>query len=117
MASALVGIDGVTVTEVDREPGGRVTVWARVAGPAACPECGTAAEHAHEYVVTRPRDVRAGGQEVEFCLVKRRMECAERSCPKATFTESVPQVPPRCKITRRLLEQAGTEIADRGITP
>jgi transposase len=34
-----------------------------------------------------------------------------------TFTESLPQLPPRCKITRRLLEQAGCEVRDRGITP
>ena len=37
--------------------------------------------------------------------------------PAATFTESVPQVPPRCTITRRLLEHAAAEVADRGITP
>jgi transposase len=29
----------------------------------------------------------------------------------------VPQLPPRCKITRRLLGQAGPEVAGRGITP
>jgi transposase len=34
-----------------------------------------------------------------------------------TFTESLPQLPPRCKITRRLLGQAGCEVRDRGITP
>ena len=45
------------------------------------------------------------------------MECAEKDCPAETFTESVPQLPPRCTITRRLLEHAGAEVADRGITP
>ena len=34
-----------------------------------------------------------------------------------TFTESLPQLPPRCKITRRLLGQARCEVRDRGITP
>jgi hypothetical protein len=29
----------------------------------------------------------------------------------------VPQLPPRCRITARLREQAGAEIAGRGITP
>ena len=113
----LFGMDGVTVTEVEREPGGRVTVWARTCGPAVCPRCGTAAGHVHEYVVTRPRDVRSGGQDVDFFLVKRRMECPEGSCPRKTFTERVPQVPPRCTITRRLLGQAGREVTERGITP
>lgn len=113
----LFGIDGVTVTEVDREPGGRVTVWALACGPAACPRCGTVSQRVHEWVTTRPRDVRSGGQEVELCLVKRRLECGEDSCPQGTFTESVPQVPPRCTITRRLREHAGREVAGRGITP
>jgi transposase len=45
------------------------------------------------------------------------MECPGPACPRRTFTESAPQVPPRCTITRRLLEHAGAEVADRGITP
>jgi transposase len=117
MASALFGIDGVTVTEVEPGPGGRVAVWARACGPAVCLRCGTVSEQVHEYVVTRPRDVRSGGQDVDLFLVKRRMVCAEGRCPKATFTEWVPQVPPRCAITRRLREQAGREVTERGITP
>ena len=63
------------------------------------------------------RDVRACGQVIGLFLVKRRLECPDRDCPRGTFTEWVPQVPPRCTITRRLLDQAGDEIADRGITP
>lgn len=117
MASALLGIDGVTVTEVEREPGGRVTVWALVTGSAACPRCGTVSENAHEYVATRPRDVRISGQEADLCLVKRRLKCVNGQCPRVTFTEWVPQVPLRCTMTRRLLEHAGREVAERGITP
>jgi transposase len=116
-ASVLFGMNGVEVTDAEREADGRLTVWARVALPAACPECGTVSESVHQYVTTRPRDVRACGQDTDFCLVKRRMECAEQGCPRKTFTEWVPQVPPRCAITRRLLEHAGAEVADRGITP
>jgi transposase len=116
-ASVLFGMDGVEVTEAERETDGRLTVWGRIALPAVCPVCGTVSEHAHQYVTASPRDVRACGQDTDFCLVKRRMKCAEESCPRETFTEWVPQVPPRCTITRRLLEHAGTEVADRGITP
>jgi transposase len=116
-ASALFGMDGVAVTEAERGAGGRLTVWARVTRPAVCPECGTVSGKVHQYVTTRPRDVRACGQDVEFCLVKRRMRCADAECPQRTFTEWVPQVPPRCVITRRLLEHAAAEVTDRGITP
>ena len=56
----------------------------------------------HQYVTVTPRDVRACGQDTDFCLVKRRMKCAGKDCPAETFTEPVPQLPPRCTITRRL---------------
>lgn len=38
------------------------------------------------------------------------------SCGNA-FTEWVPAVPPRCRITARLREQAALEVTERGITP
>ena len=110
-------MDGVAVTGTERGDGGRLTVWARVTLPAVCPGCSTVSEKVHQYVETRPRDVRACGQDVDFRLVKRRMRCEGADCPRKTFTESVPQVPPRCTITRRLAEHAGAEVADRGITP
>ncbi len=116
-ASALFGVAGLQVTEVERAADGLATVWAVTAGTPSCPRCGTVPEHVHEYVVTRPRDVRHGAGEVQVCLVKRRWECESEECPQKTFTEWLPQVPPRCRITRRLREQAGTEIMDRGITP
>jgi transposase len=116
-ASVLFGMDGVAVTEAERGDDGRLAVWARITLPAACPGCGTVSGKVHQYVTTRPRDVRACGQGVDLFLVKRRMRCAEAACPRRTFTEWVPQVPPRCVITRRLLEHAAAEVTDRGITP
>ncbi len=113
----LFGMDGVEVTDAEREADGRLAVWARITLPAVCPGCGIVSGKVHQYVTARPRDVRACGQDADFCLVKRRMRCAAGDCPRKTFTESVPQVPPRCMITRRLLEHAGAEVADRGITP
>ena len=117
MASALLGIAGVTVTETEVEADGRLSVWAQVTGPAACPACAVMSDRVHERVVTRPRDVRYGDREIDLFLVKRRLECAEEGCPRGTFTEWAPQVPPRCQITRRLLGHAGREVTGRGITP
>ena len=113
----LFGMDGVEVTEAEREADGRLTVWARITVPPVCPGCSCVSEKVHQYVTTRPRDVRACGQDIGFFLVKRRMECAGEDCATATFTESAPQVPPRCTITRRLLGRAAAEVTDRGITP
>ncbi len=111
------GMEGVTVTGAEEEAGGRLAVWARVSCPAICPGCGTVSERVHEYVTTRPRDVRYGSREVDLFLEKRRLACGNGACPRGTFTEWAPQVPPRCRVTRRLLEQCGDEVAERGITP
>jgi transposase len=113
----MLGIEGVTVTEAERGPDGRLTIWAQVTAPAACPGCAAVSRAVHQYVTTVPKDVRICGEEADLFLVKRRMQCAGDRCPVGTFTESVPQLPPRCVITRRLLEHAGDEVAERGITP
>jgi transposase len=113
----MLGIEGVMVTEAEREAGGQLSVWAKVTAPASCPECGTVSERVHQYVVTAPRDVRICEEDADLFLVRRRMECLAPGCPAVTFTEWVPQLPPRCQITRRLLAHAGAEVAERGITP
>ena len=48
--------------------------------------------------------------------MKRRLECREPSCPRKTFTESLVQVPPRCRVTTRLREHAGGLVAGGGRT-
>jgi transposase len=118
-ASALFGVEGLRVTDVQAGPGGVLEIWAVTDDPAAaaCPDCGTVSGRVHETVVTRPRDVRRAGDPVDLRWVKVRWKCEERACGRKTFTEQVPQVPPRCRITARLREQAGAEVRDRGITP
>ena len=81
----LSGMDGVEVTEAEREADGRLTVWARITLPAMCPGCRTVSEKVHQYVTVTPRDVRACGQDTDFFLVKRRMECAEKAMPGGDF--------------------------------
>src|SRR5205807_9004288 len=82
--TVLLGIEGVRVTGAEREADGRRSVWAEVTAPAACPQCGTPSGRVHEVVVTRPRDVRACGQVIGLFLVKRRLECPDRDCPRGT---------------------------------
>jgi transposase len=118
-ASVLFGVEGLQVTDVQALPDGTVEVWA-VTGDlaaAACPDCGTVSSRRPDTVLARPRDVRRGGDPVAVWWVKRRWKCEAPGCARKTFTERVPQVPPRCRLTARLREQAGTEVAGRGITP
>ncbi|MGH3305975.1 MAG: ISL3 family transposase [Streptosporangiaceae bacterium] len=61
--------------------------------------------------------MRRAGDPVDLRWVKRRWKCAAEACARGTFTEWLPAVPPRCRITGRLREQAASEVTDRGITP
>ncbi|HEX6519799.1 MAG TPA: ISL3 family transposase [Streptosporangiaceae bacterium] len=118
-ASALFGVDGLRVDGVEAAPDGGIEVWAVTDYEAAraCPDCGTVSDRVHERVVTRPRDVRRAGDAVGLRWVKVRRKCGNQQCCRKTFTEWVPAVPPRCRITARLREQAGAEVTERGITP
>ena len=115
----LFGVEGLQVTDAESGPDGTLEVWAVTDHPAAraCPDCGTAASRVHQTVLARPRDVRRGPDRVQVRWVKRRWKCAEQACSRKTFTGWLPQVPPRCRLTARLREQAAAEIMDRGITP
>jgi len=105
--------------DVQAGPGGVLEVWAVTDYPAAaaCPDCGAVSGRVHERVLTRPRDVRRAADSVDLRWVKVRRKCGNQECPRKTFTEWVPQLPPRCRITARLREQAGAEVTERGITP
>jgi transposase len=118
-ASALFGVEGLRVAEAETEADGSVTVWVATDDPGAalCPDCRTRAGRVHEYVLTRPRDLRRGLDEVAVCWVKRRWKCREPACARKTFTERLPQIPPRRRLTGRLRELLGAEVAGRGITP
>lgn len=117
-ASALFGVDGLQVAGVEAAPDGGIEVWAVTDFPAAaaCPDCGAVSDRVHETVVTRPRDVRRAGDTVDLRWVKVRRKCGNQECDRKTFTEWVPALPPRCRITARLRGQAAHEVAERGIT-
>jgi len=115
----LFGVAGLQVTDAQALPDGTLEVWAVTSDPAAavCPDCGTVPARRHDTVLARPRDVCRGGDPVALWWVKHRWKCDEPGCDRKTFTERVPQVPPRCRLTARLREQAAAEVAGRGITP
>jgi transposase len=117
-ASALFGVEGLRVADVEREADGMLTVWVVTdhPGAAACPDCGTVSGRVHEYVLTRPRDLRRGLDEITVAWCKRRWKCASQECCRVTFTESLPAVPPRCRLTSRLRGLLGAEVAERGCT-
>jgi len=117
-ASALLGVEGLRVIEAEAEADGTLTVWVATdhPGAAACPGCGTLSGRVHEYVLTWPRDLRRGRDQVAVTWLKRRWKCGVPECGRQTFTEALPAVPARCRLTARLRELAGAEVAGRGCT-
>ena len=51
-------------------------------------------DRVHETVVTRRRDFRRAGDVVNLRWVKARRKCENQQCPRKTFTEWVPALPP-----------------------
>jgi transposase len=117
-ASALFGVEGLRVTDAEREADGSLTVWVVTDDPgaAACPDCGTVSARVHEAVLTWPRDLRQGLGEVTVAWCKRRWKCGSQECPRLTFTESLPAIGSRCRLTSRLRDLLGAEVAERGCT-
>jgi transposase len=117
-ASSLFGVEGLRVFDAEREAGGPVTVWVVTDHPdaASCPDCGMVSGRVHEHVLTRPRDLRRGLDEITVAWCKRRWKCPNQECSRVTFTESLPAIPPRCRLTSRLRELLGAEVAERGCT-
>ena len=118
LASRLLGLDGVEVVEVDDEEDGRVTVGVRTSDPRAmlCPGCGGASA-VKQQVTTSPADVEPGGRPMRVVWLKHRRVCPDPICPLRSFTESLPQIPPRKRLTVRLREHTAALVAERGLTP
>lgn len=113
----LLGLQGLAVTKVDEDEHGPVVHLETADERArACPGCGVQAVRAKEWVITRPRDLPAGGRPVRLRWHKRRWWCDQDGCPRATFTERVDQIPARARLTGRLRAAAGAAVADGGRT-
>jgi transposase len=112
----LVGLDGVVVdrVELDRD-GCRVVHVSTGDAVAVCPSCRSVSTSVKGWVETGPRDV---ALPVPSRLVwrKRRWRCREPECARASFTESISQVPSGARITARLRDAAGTAVALAGRT-
>ena len=114
-ASRLLGIDGLTVVRVDVDAvGARVVhVVTEESVPPGCPTCGVVSTAPRGRVCTRPRDVPYGDAAVRLVWHKRRWRCREPGCPRGSFTESLPAIPARARLTVRLRREVGAAAADR----
>lgn len=57
-----------------------------------------------------------GAPRIEHGQAARRWHCQQPACPRSSFTESTPQIPPRKRVTSRLRASAGHAVALAGRT-
>jgi transposase len=82
------------------------------AGAATCPSCGVVSRSVKERTATSPKDIPYGENGILVRWCKTRWRCRQASCGVGSFTESIPEVPPRARTTRRLCAQIGSAIGD-----
>jgi transposase len=117
-ATILLGLEGLAVQRVEIDEHGVRVVHVVTADPLArgCRGCGVVSTRVKERVTTHPRDLEVAGEPIFLVWHKRRWTCREPACALASFTEQVPQIPSRARITGRLRERAGRDVADGGRT-
>lgn len=109
---------GPRVTSVQHTPDGRPLVHLATAherGPALS-RMRDGVEFPARLGGHRARDLPMGGRRTELRWRKRRWRCAETECPRRTFTEQVPGIPARARLTGRLRHAAEAAFADGGRT-
>jgi transposase len=115
-ATVLLGIPGLLVTAVTVTQDGQTLVEV-ITDPAAeaprcCPRCGQAATRVKEHPRTAPRDMLIGDRQVLLDWRKTRWRCDTPGCEQGTFTEWLPAVKHRARLTSRLRTRLGQAVGD-----
>lgn len=114
-ATRLFGLEGLAVERVEvDEAGGRVVFLVTADETAAgCPTCGVISTSGKDWVRTRPRDLPHGLAVTRLVWRKQRWRCVEELCERQSFTESLPAVPRRARLTSRLRSGLGCAVAEQ----
>jgi transposase len=114
----LFGLAGVVVASVEVAEDDIPTLALLTASDQArcCPGCGVRSSRAHSWARTRPRDLPVAGRRTALRWTKRRWRCQNAACARVTFTESLPSIPSRHRLTARSRAGIGEAVADGGRT-
>jgi len=117
-SSLLLDLDGVVVESVQRLADGTRLVQVSTAPEwvGICPECGERSTRSKGWVCTAPRDVRVGPDRPVLRWRKRKWLCPSAVCDRKVFTESVPGVPARSRVTPRAKAMMATAVLDKDLS-
>ena len=115
-ASRLLDLGGLAVDRIASDAFGCRVVHLVTADEtaSACPSCGVLSSSLKGRACTRPRDIPYGITGLRLIWHKRRWRCRERLCRRASFTESLPAVRARSRLTTRLRTELGYAVAEQG---
>lgn len=113
-ASVIFNLPDYHVTDaIDLPLGGRRVIVKADTVADGCPDCGVVSARVHAWSRQRVKDLpHAGG--LELVVVKPRLVCAERACPRRTFTQTTPELPLRARCTTRLRRGLLEAVVDHG---
>jgi len=113
-SSLLLDLDGVVVDSVQRLADGTRLVQISTAPEwvGICPQCGQRSTRSKGWVCTGPRDVQVGPDRPILRWRKRKWLCPSTVCRRTVFTEAVPGVPARARVTPRAKAEMATEVLD-----
>ena len=113
--SLLLDLDGVVVESVQRLADGTRLVGVLTAPEwvGICPDCGERSTRSKGWVATGPRDVQVGPDRPLLRWRKRKWLCPSTVCDRKVFTESVPGVPARARVTPRAKASMAAEVLDK----
>jgi transposase len=110
--SVLFGLDGFRVIDVERVDDDLVRVVVEtIDRHGACPGCGQVSSRVKQRPPVRIKDLPAGDSQVQLWWRKRRLVCRQPSCARGSFTQAMPQIPPRSRLTNRLRAKVASAIA------
>ncbi len=112
--SLLLGLDGVVVDSVQIDDD-RIRTVHVLTGPdwvGVCPQCRGRSSRSKGWVITRPRDIKIGPDRPRIVWRKRKWLCTNMFCKRKRFTESVPAVPPRARVTVRAKAEMALAVLD-----
>lgn len=114
-SSLLLDLDGVVVESVQRLADGTRLVIAVTAPEwvGICPECRERSTRSKGGVATGPRDVQVGPDRPVLRWLKRKWLCPSSICNREVFTEAVPGVPARARMTPRAKASMAIEVLDK----
>jgi transposase len=113
-SSLLLDLDGVVVESVQRLADGTRLVQVSTAPEwvGICPGCGERSSRSKGWVCTGPRDVQVGPDRPVLRWRKRKWLCPSTVCDRKVFTEAVPGVPARARVTPRSKAQMAAQVLD-----